>query len=634
MSSEREVVTLAFGNYASLVAAQWANGTTAFDVSRRTLYSERRADAVRGGETAQQRTGAVLRVPRVVLLDAPHATQLRCTRRTMDVGDCAGERKKREEERGDLLDVDNRYRAGTDKKAAKWDSFSSSSSGFRGDDLGDDESLKQEDYAGEVCLSHDDEEHADLNDSKRDGVSFDNTLKSMTRIKRELFNEADELVPWWQYIRSGVSNDSVHVLHPLHRLGGTVGDVPLLHSFGFGMSQLHSSHSDDIAGMTESLRRQLEDADLLQGVQCFVDGDSAFAGAACNVMGEFWEDAGHKIPALFFTSFQPLPHEVMMPGSEIDFADRRKDETCLNRLLATSHMTRHDSAVYVPLELAHWPTFFAGDSEDGAHGPAWLQNDTATAQLIATLADTALYGVRDDGSIDGSAGKPAFYMHDWLTAVRPTRGLRVAAAFAAMPLRVYNANLPRNDFWDFLQHHPLLSTTRTGGDGFFAPLTHSMGFDHQTEAGRVLGHALTLRGAGKLLDITYPRQEALLRYGLPLRTANYLPLVTGNSYPISSTFPRDFVVPGEFLASGALKEIDVGSHVVSTYGSAPMLQEIVTSAEKILHRRRALYEETYGVDSDEWKEVMEDVLEIRDDYNHCHSDNEDDDAFDEADGTY
>ncbi|ESS70193.1 hypothetical protein TCDM_00972 [Trypanosoma cruzi Dm28c] len=610
MVAEREVITVALGNYASLVAAQWANGTTEYDTTRRTLYAERRVGAVWGGELTQQRTGATVRVPRLILLDAPHATRMKFPRR----------RIRRDTNLKEAQEADCGPTPGAMNCPTTADFFSSDSSNSHSDD-NDDNNGGEKQERGEVgempsFSSSTDQRHHGRTFSPS-GVAAHERFNSVRQIKRELFNERDELVPWWQYIRSGVSANCVHVLHPLHPLGGAAADVPLLHSFGFGMSQLRSTHSNDIAEVMGSIRQQLEEADSLQGVQCFLDGDSAFGGAACNVMEEFWEDAGHKIPAVFFTSFQPLPEETMAPGSDVDFADRRKDELCLNRLLATSHLTQQDRAVYIPLELEYWKTSFAEHTTLGMNAPSWLQNDIATAQLVAMAADTALYGIRDDGSVNTTKGSgPLFYMHDWQEAVRPTRNLRVAAALAAVPLRVYDANAPKNDLWDFLHRYPLLTTSPVANNGFFTPLTHPINFEFQTEAGRVLGHALTMRGAGKLLDLTYPRQEALLRYGLPLRTANYLPLVTGNSYPISSTFPQDFVLPRDILASGALDGIDVGSHVVSTFGSAPMIQGILTDAEKVLHCRRHLYEDAYCMEKDEWKEVMEDVLQMRDEYDH------------------
>ncbi|RNF07406.1 hypothetical protein TraAM80_03318 [Trypanosoma rangeli] len=615
MAAERELLTVALGNYASLVAAQWANGTTQFDTSRRTLYTERRVETVRGGAATQQRTGAPVRVPRMILLDAPHATQIKFFRRSTRMDTSANEEHE----------VGHDVSFGGMNHTTEGDAFSSASSASLdaddnnvGDGNNNNSGGGQERGWVEELQASDEHHHHHCSSFSQGAGAAHGMCTSIKCIKRELFNEHDEVVPWWQYIRSGVCEDCVHVLHPLHSLGGNAGDVPLLHSFGFGMSQLRSSRSHDIAEVMGSMWQQLEEADSLQGVQCFLDGDSAFGGAACNVMEEFWEDAGKKIPAVFFTCFQPLPEEVTASESEVGFADRRKDEMCLNRLLATSHLTQQDCAVYLPLELGQWESAFAEHTAAGVNNiPSWLRDDTATAQLVAMAADTALYGVRDDGSVNATAASgPAFYLHDWQEAVRPTRTMRVAAALAAVPLRVYDANYPRNDLWDLLQRYPLLSTSEVTNGGLFAPLTHPITLDAQTDAGRVLGHALTLRGAGKLHDLTYPRQEALLRYAMPLRTVNYLPLVTGNSYPISSTFPQEFVLPRDVLASGVLDGIDVGFHAVSTFGSAPMIQEILTEAEKVLYRRRHLYEETYDMDSEEWKEVLEDVLQIRDDYDH------------------
>ncbi|ORC89011.1 uncharacterized protein TM35_000142220 [Trypanosoma theileri] len=634
--SERELITLAFGNYASLVAAQWANGTSQFDTTHSTLYTQRRAQRVRGGSSSQQRTDAEVSVPRLVLLDAPHATRLKDTCRLNKNRNNRYDNEEEEETQGIRGKEKRPLTLEDDMAQVELSSTSSLSSTPRGENEEVEEQSQQEDEEDKL---HSYTTYRDPNGE----------LISKKEMKRMLFNERDTLILWWQYIRSGLDERSVHVLHPLHGMHATAGDVPLLHNFGFGLSQLRSTTNHDIAGVGDSLRQQLEDANLLQGVQCFVDGDSAFGGAACNVMNELWEDVGSKMPAVFFTCFQPLPEEILTcPDMQnnnnnnnnnnlmdiVDVGKRRREEMCLNRLLATSHMTRHDSAVYIPLELSQWDSFFAKpvpgtetETTMQMEIPSWLQNDTATAQMIATLADTSLYGIRDNGTSQTKVNGPAYYLQDWQTAVRPTRSMRVAAALTAMPLRVYDSSNPKNDLWNFMQRNPLLGSWENNKShlGTFTPLTHSICLDPHSEAGRVLGHALTLRGAGPLKDLTYPRQEALLRYGLPLRTSNYLPLVTDNNYPISSTFPEDFVIPRDIMRSGALKGVDVASHVISTYGSAPMLQGLVTAAQKVLRYRRHIYEETYNIDTDEWKEVVEDVLQIVDDYNHADHDENDED---------
>ncbi|SCU69126.1 Tubulin/FtsZ family, putative [Trypanosoma equiperdum] len=633
--TERELVTLALGNYATLVAAQWANGTTSYDVAHNTLYTERHLRAVCGGAVDNNRselqsgTDGLIRVPRLVLLDAPHATRLRCKPSLNAAAAVQNEESEGEHEQNETRIYDDDDDDDDDESESE-------------KDAGGDDAESRYYTRGEVgtgvflqgdSLAMNSETHetgafdAQRSTSETAVSSFQKSQPSLKAIKRRLFREKDDLIPWWQYICSGVASDAVHVLHPLHRIGGipTAGgnDIPLLHNFGFGMSHLRSSVSSNVADVVESLRRQLEDADLLQGLQCFVDGDSAFGGAACNIMEEFWEDAGSKVPATFFCCFQTLPEEVAAAHSDVDFADRRKDEQCLNRLLATAKLSSHDSAVYVPMELAQWRTSFAsssslnGSTHLAPKAAAWLQDDTATAQVVASFADTTLYGTRDEGKLNtGGCGGPAFYMQDWQAAVRPTRCLRVASALTSMPMPVHDVRLPRGDLWDFLQRNPLLQTSCGEGGGYFAPLTHAVSSGPEKESGRVLGHAVTLRGAGQLHDLTYPRQEALLRYALPLRSGNYLPLITDNSYPISSTFPRDFVLPNELVSSGALQGIDMGSHIVSTYDSAPMLQSIVAQAQKVVRRSRHLHEASYEMDGDEWKEVLEDVMVIRDDYYH------------------
>ncbi|KAH8611849.1 putative Tubulin FtsZ family [Trypanosoma vivax] len=619
--TERELITLALGNYATLVAAQWANGTTCYDVTRPTLYTERSIGAVCGGVVSDQLDGCfdskVVRVPRLVMLDGPHATKLKLPRKTITENAVDGMEEEVEfhddEDDNEEDEIEHHgnclYTSYSADGVAEeqWKPLAHHC-GLRGDPLEEEEESQRQCRPTLFCDP----------ESCR-GIPKGQSRMPLGTIKRQLFCEKDSLVPWWQYIRGGVSSDSLHVLHPLHSMSGTNvasgSDLSLLHNFGFGMSQLRSSCCKDIAGVLESLRRQLEDADTMQGMQCFIDGDSAFGGAAFNVLEEFWEDAGPKVPVVLFTCFQQLPTEIAARDSEVDFASRRKDELCLNRLLATAHLSRHESAVYIPMELEQWQTSFT-PSASGGRAPSWLQNDISTAQLVAALADSAIYGVRDNGTMKKERSAPAFHLQDWQAVVRPTRHLRVAAALASIPMHVRSSNPLQRDLWDFLEKHPLLFTTNNGSNAFFAPLTHAVTHGPQTDAGRVLGHTVALRGAGHLEDLTYSRHEALLRYALPLKTADYLPIITNNSYPISSTFPTDFVLPPELLASGSLQGIDVGSHVLSTYDSAPMIRSIVTEGENVLRRRRHLYEEAYNIDNDEWREVAEDVQQVHDDYYH------------------
>nr|CCC89323.1 conserved hypothetical protein [Trypanosoma congolense IL3000] len=622
--TEREVVTLALGNYASLVAAQWANGTTVYDRAHNTLYTERRRCAVRGSVMNDQQNQMMMssdfvRVPRLVLLDAPHSTRLKRTRHVVSDNACQDVGSEHE-----VDDVDeNSDGCGLEEERIGKNIYTRSAAERSGAASTGEQHFNNIAYDEESSGQQDATPPLFRDPEATKTSSFSERQSSFRKIKKELFCEEDSLVPWWQYIHGGVCEDSLHVLHPLHRIAATsagINEVPLLHNFGFGVTHLRSSVSGDVADVMNSIRRQLEDADSLQGLQCFVDSGSAFGGAACNIMEELWEDAGPKTPVTFFSCFQPLPEEILAQHSDVDFADRRRDEACLNRLLATTSLSRHDSSVYIPLELKQWHDSFAAALATDANSVAalsWLQNDVATAQLIATVADSALYGTRDKGFLDSSSEHgPAFYMQDWQATIRPIKHLRVAAALVSIPMWVHDARCPRGDLWEFLERHPLLQTRPESNGGCFVPLTHTLTHGPQTDAGRVLGHAVTLRGAGQLSDLTYPRQEALLRYALPLRSGNYLPLVTENSYPISSTFPHDFVLPKELLLSGALQGIDAGSHIVSTYDSVSMLKSIADESQKILRHRRHLHESSYGMDYDEWKEALEEVLGMRDDYHH------------------
>ncbi|KAK7202160.1 Tubulin/FtsZ family [Novymonas esmeraldas] len=618
MATEREVITLAFGNYSSLVAAQWANGTSHYDAHHSTLYSEcRRADVVGGSGGADAGVDGRARVPRLLLFDAPYSSAFD------DVA--AWERRYAEDiaQSHGADDEDDNGRAVANASSAVASALSaprggtaeresdvcgSSSSNYiasvaafvqrrvveqHGLDEGDDEEDDDADGDAQELLSDADSDadarEADDQDETRTrnaAGAAQRRAHRRARLRRHLFDHRNRTVPWWQYITTGLGPHSVTSMRPLQHVDAA-GDLPALHSFGYGLAHLRDDgRSGEMADVADALRRQLEAADHVQGVQCFTDGDGIFGGAAANVLEQLWDDAGSKTPVVHACSFTRLPDVVTDPAyrTEVAFRERRLDEAALNELLATLHLSRHPSAVYIPLPLAEWDVFFKGaaTAASPAVAPQWLQDAPATAQLLAAVMDTALYGLRDGGGGGGGTSPgPQCSMGEWCRIVRPAPSLRVAAAMGALPLPVSASS----ELWDFLQRHPLLPDaplldarmrharpTHEDGDdeeaaaaagtgaaaatrrrAKFFSLTHSMStYSPEAAAGQVLGHAVCLRGAGVLPATVYPAREAMLRYALPLRTSTYLPLLTEVSYPLSRTFPMELLFADPVTTAGAL----------------------------------------------------------------------------------
>ncbi|CCW67185.1 unnamed protein product [Phytomonas sp. Hart1] len=438
-----------------------------------------------------------------------------------------------------------------------------------------------------------------------------------------------------------------------------------MHSFGYGLAHVRSEAAPEAQALAENLRRQLEDSDYVQGLQCFVDGDSLFGGAAHNILQEFWEDAGSKVPVALFSIFSPLPAELQScrgsypsQPSSVPFANQRCEEVCLNRLLSTSLLSEPGSALYVPIEMGDWPSFFSNIDKMAPEGDSlnpscsWLTTDAATAQYLAAIIDTALYGTRDGGSLaaadaqnsaihDETGTGPAYYLGDWCQTLRPSPSWRVSALLGSLPLPVDPRFHPQHsgELWSFLQATPLLGFSegaQVPNPRGFIPLSHTMPYAPLSSAGKVVGHALTLRGAGVLPSRVYPPAEAMLRYAMPLRTSAYLPLLTRQNYPISSTFPLELLsgLKSNPTASAkaskasnsfsrSLDSTDVGSHVVTTFNSSPMLDRIVREAQKALRYKSQTYCTSYWMEEGDWKERIEDVLEIRDDYHHGNDDGDD-----------
>ncbi|CAJ1042529.1 hypothetical protein Q4I32_003477 [Leishmania shawi] len=689
MHAEREVITLAFGNYSSLVAAQWANGTSHYDVHHTTLYSECRSANVLGGSSS--RNGYV-QVPRLLLLDAPYAStfddvdawahKYREEAESDDGGDAAyspsaaspspGFRRKASSPpsyRGlrDSAEEED-HRLARVAKAVQCRVFEQHGLGH-GDDVGDVVDVQNDDDEDEDAHLLCAEEQGDVNnnaDCHSSAIATHRRAQRQACLKRKLFDEQNTATPWWQYITTGLGPDSVTSVKPLQHMD-PAGDLPALHSFGYGLAYLRDGgRSSEVADFNDALRRKLEAADQLQGVQCFIDGDGLFGGAAANVLEQLWEEAGPKTPIVQACAFARLPMFVANPDyrAEVAFRERRMDEVALNQLLATLRLSRHTSAVYIPVPLSDWDALFKGAATAASptEAPQWLHDERATAQLLAAVVDTALYGLRDGSCTSGASSQgPQWYMDEWCRVVRPAPSLRVAAAMGALPQPVSASS----ELWEFLQANPLLpdapqldehvdrakdsaeddaSSGQTRLQAKYFPLTHSMStYSPAQTAGQVLGHAVSLRGAGCLPATLYPAREAMLRYALPLRTSTYLPFLTKVGYPISDTFPAELLFADPAATAKALggaagnggsasaaslrsvlQSVDVGAHVLSTYTTAPMLRDINTKAQAALRYKMDRYCDAYVMERDDWREALDEGLALFDDYNHVPpSDDED-----------
>lgn len=796
---------MGFGNYSTLVAAQWANSTSHYDVQHSTLYTSRRAHQVLGGNGVGQggeedgwQDAKRLRVPRLVLFDAPCGTLLESFEEMVQKEEERREKSKKkgasdtdeEEERSsgvwgsssappldemEWLSPSRRDGGAASSSSssrlrqrrhvlknmlqrAPWEWRSEAAHALQSDEEEDDE-FDEEDPSSERntpgtmgrgaptfhadpqygALSQDtrtphcraiapptgerleeaeeeDEEEEENREKKKERrrkrEAKEGRHGAVAKAKKLIFSSSlDATVPWWHYISTGLSSDAVvHLRPPQH--ADAASAVAACHSFGYGLAHVKDSGAaatTEMEHLTDSLRRQLEDAHAVQGVQCFVDADGLFGGAAYNTLESFWEDAGSKVPAAVAAIFSPLPSAFhatpFIAGGTVGVQDvgdsggaggmgpgftaQRREEQVLNRLLATTMLSRQSSAVYIPIELTDFATFF---SSPFSCPPSWLEDDRATAQLVAACMDTALFGTRDGGTPLGSTtsseaggSRPAFLLSEWARTIRPVHSLRVAAMMGALPL-VLRQTLPSTalkELSQWMEDTPLLGPTSAyltkqlrsapyeniqhtrdairkgevdigsrGLLGQFVPLSHAMEYSPLEPQGQVLGHAVSLRGAGVLPSVTYPASEAMFRYAAPLRTSTFLPLMTKTNLPVSHTFPMTLLygggAPGRkapaddqtlqkdeekaFQSEGSgqrsavqrelLDGVDCGAHVLSTYASAEMLKNISTEAEHILLPRHhspylSMHRTLYEMEEDDWCEVIEEARQIFDDYHHA-----------------
>jgi hypothetical protein len=94
------------------------------------------------------------------------------------------------------------------------------------------------------------------------------------------------------------------------------------------------------------------------------------------------------------------------------------------------------------------------------------------------------------------------------------------------------------------------------------------------------------------------------------------------AYPVSSTFPKQLIftkgdetnIPDDL--STVLPHVEVGAHGCCTYQSAGMLKRIALDAAPLMRRRRVRLQQFYGIEDDIWRDTMESLEQLRDDYDH------------------
>jgi hypothetical protein len=603
-----EILTLGLGNYGTLAAAHWANSTTRFDQEQSVVYAE----GNKGTKTV-----------RLLLLDQAQPSRVR---KVIPLQSTAQEQQQLPSDlHGEDADEENDECTNPDAFTWTWETATR--------------------HPGAASLEgnrnvHVDAERIDHDDDDEDGEG----PEKRTELGEDDFN--DELkgappqtfVPWWRYIAVPTTRRELLTTAYFDDPSGGL----LAHSFGFGY---HQSFNDSLFGegqgrsngrvsglgqFGDRVRRSLEDSHQAQGVQLYVDGDSAFGGIACALLRHLKEDHEDIRATLAHTVFPKCDF-----GRDADFAKRRREEVVLNRALCLTHLA-DSAALFTPYEPSSWqlPQLHAFDTDD----------DVATAAIVAATTDTALYSARQKGTA------PELYRSLGQTCglLRSSEGLRITAAACAVPLfipPVQRAAMRRDgppanqsgepSLWSVLTGSPLLATER------WTSLTHAFaGPDAaQSESGAVIAHAFALRGVASLPDVEYPRNEAILRYAFPLRTSRFGADLYHESYPVSSSFPVDRLfgaprvvnVPSLARASGGAKgmnettgpeltEFKMGSHLVNTYQSAGYIREVLQAAEPVMRYAKHVHGDAYGFEDDEWREVIETLHALHDNYDHTGAD--------------
>jgi hypothetical protein len=69
-----------------------------------------------------------------------------------------------------------------------------------------------------------------------------------------------------------------------------------------------------------------------------------------------------------------------------------------------------------------------------------------------------------------------------------------------------------------------------------------------------------------------------------------------------------------------LTEFKMGSHLVNTYQSAGYIREVLQAAEPVMRYAKHVHGDAYGFEDDEWREVIETLHALHDNYDHTGAD--------------
>ena len=652
--AERELITAAFGNYGNLVAAQYINGTSRYDVEHNVLYFETRRGA---------------RMPRLVMLDHQHPSrivgELDINKVTyVEDGNEDGEQQQQQKKSGGgYSDPYDSYAFFSSQQADETDIAYADRMYLN------DETLDESAFYGGAAIGNRvrEQRRKERQEAKRlqkaaqngGGGGMNDQLvakaeEEQKRAKKEvdgeadsgsdeedpdtipLFNVKDPLVPWYRYIIPPLHRTSYQLMRSSH---SDPRGTALLHSFGHGMAAAQSASAApaELLATWDSLRYQLEASDRCQGFQLFVDADGALGGYAHATIRHVHDEYDDAVPIATHALFTPFNIDMV----EDDFAKVRAQEVVLNHALSTHYLSTDSSSIYVPYRISDWARLW------GPGGCAYADDNVATAQMVAAAVDTGFYNTRDpENRLEGPTAGGDGYGHGlkplsaYADALKPAPSYRICSAYAALPFGVRPRGLKNTppSFSELLEDHPLMAVSESAAAAAsassttFRPLSHGNAKAANTGAGRVHGQTFTLRGVGQLVDRDMPRLEALTRlYLYPTQCSRVIATVTDTGYAISGTFsPSVLGFPAEADLS-ALPHTPMAAHYCATSNATAMIKALVAEAAPIIkysvNSAASPLRDSYGLERDEWAEVLESLEQLRDDYDE--EGNDDDEDYDD-----
>eukprot|EP00755_Sulcionema_specki_P016168 Sspe_Gene.61316::Locus_34013_Transcript_1_1_Confidence_1.000_Length_1724::g.61316::m.61316 len=445
-----------------------------------------------------------------------------------------------------------------------------------------------------------------------DGLFHPPATKSGGSRAGEAVFATEEVAYWWKYMTPDLHSRSVHLLNESAQRGTTST------AFGDGIDAWKTlSNQEEII---DSIRFFAEGLDVCSGFHVVADCDSVFGGMAVSLLNDV-KDIFGRTP-LFTSALFPY-HEEEPPQHlehEVDFDRlRRAEERSVNRSLATSLLSAASSS-YVPIDMASWAS-----CDKAAAG--WLSGPTHAASLslditnpvdAGAVAALALGAATSPWKMSQDKGGRAIF--DMCAHLRSIPSMRLAtlASIPIVPVRMQQSGYTLRSLLESL---PVPSAPELLHLSHPWPLGDDGG-RLVTSATQTIAQCFSVCGLSYMNDSS--EQVVCEVYSQTAGTPRTLASVLQHPGLTSSTFPSSILPPGLNVAGCLDDEASREPYTEETVPQQfPTIAQLSTTNATALYLHRLAVQlrgmsshrhTTQGLEPDAWRELVDDVETLVEDY--------------------